>query len=110
MKLIYCLKCRDVVALYVPTKKRYCQCRKSWGFYKDNRKAKVGGFAVPLGIVDLPSAVANRQDKKSTRVNAFVIEKRCPFVEDEYFWDLDKYYVDQLVGVMTSLEDKDESN
>lgn len=50
MKLLYCEECHDLFALNF--KRRFCQCRKSWGYYKkDGLNAVIKG-GTPIGIAN----------------------------------------------------------
>jgi hypothetical protein len=51
MKLLLCPLCGDVKKLSQKGR-RYCDCRKSWGAYKDDRQAVVGGYGLVLGIAN----------------------------------------------------------
>lgn len=48
MKLIYCLKCHDVVRL--TEQWRTCECARCCGRYEDLIHAVIAGPCVPLGI------------------------------------------------------------
>ncbi len=48
MKLIFCLKCNDLVALR--REPRACQCGESGGVYVDRSVAEISGPCIPIGI------------------------------------------------------------
>lgn len=83
MKLIFCPLCTDVFKLR--TKKKLCQCRRSWGFYKeDGLNAVIGGKAVPLGITNnsLARALKARPaDGGGYKFESFVIPEQCPTID-----------------------------
>lgn len=61
MKLILCPACDDVVKLRRDLTE--CQCKKSWGWYKDDDwSVAIGGKALVIGISNpsLAFAVKNR--------------------------------------------------
>lgn len=60
MKLIYCLKCRDLINIFYT--KRSCMCGASWGYYMpDGLNAEVGGKVVAIGIANSDFGVAVRE-------------------------------------------------
>jgi hypothetical protein len=80
MKLIFCLKCNDVVLLAkVP---RHCKCKKSGGkYHADGLQAEYWGEAIPIGFKNssLVEAVCNQPESgMGERFEAFVIPKECP--------------------------------
>ncbi len=50
MKLIYCPECKDLIRLLNELDNRFCICKKSWGRYRDNSHAIIGGKAIPIGL------------------------------------------------------------
>ena len=102
MKLIYCLRCKDVIALH--GKKRYCLCKKSWGQYgADKVNAEIGGYAVPLGITNnsFELAVHNRPDTgMGIGFKAFVIPRNCPTVNDPRKLSTVEYMCERLMGTV----------
>jgi hypothetical protein len=83
MKLIFCLKCKDVLKLHVGIR-RDCLCGKSWGMYLENGlDADIGGRAIPLGFAN-SSFVAALKARPATgdgsRFEAFVIPEKCDTV------------------------------
>lgn len=83
MKLIFCKKCNDVVALR--RQERSCFCGESKGAYgPDGLHATISGFAIPLGFANssFEHALRNQPEEGWGKVfTAFVIEKDCPTVE-----------------------------
>lgn len=79
MKLIFCEKCKDVVA--IRPQKRSCFCGASWGQYLNSLDAVFGGESIPLGFANSSFLEALR-DQPTTGSGAvfmaFVIEKNCP--------------------------------
>jgi len=83
MKLIYCRKCRDVIALRADGEGRECLCGKSWGRYVDGINAEIEGPCIPLGFANwsFTKALANQPSKSPGEIfTAFVIEKRCSHI------------------------------
>jgi hypothetical protein len=81
MKLIYCINCHDVIALYA--KKRKCICGLSWGHYVDNINAVISGPVIPLGFENTSFMEAlQNQPKKGMGVEfrAFVIPEEVPSI------------------------------
>lgn len=79
MKLIFCTKCKDVVA--IRPQNRSCFCGSSWGQYLSSVDAVFGGEAVPLGFANYSflEALQDQPDESpGTVFTAFVIEKNCP--------------------------------
>jgi hypothetical protein len=63
MKLIFCPHCEDIRKL--STKKVFCKCKASSGYYKkDGLHAVIGGAAIPLGISNI-SFIKALQEPKS---------------------------------------------
>jgi hypothetical protein len=86
MKLLFCTFCHDVVKLG-DQKKRFCQCKRSWGYYKeDGLHAVIGGLAIPVGFAN-PSfydAIFNRPNEgMGSKFEAFIIPHKCPTIEEE---------------------------
>ena len=88
MKLILCPKCQDVVKL--KPRLTECQCKKSWGYYKEDLlHAVIGGDAIPLGILNntLVKAMMNNKLKDDPKnydalyFTAFVIGQDCKTIE-----------------------------
>jgi hypothetical protein len=85
VKLIYCPECQDVKKLQKGT--RWCKCRESWGFYKeDGLNAVLGGEAVPLGFNNRSFALALRMRTGSRyqakNFTAFTIDESvCDTIE-----------------------------
>lgn len=82
MKLIFCPHCCDVRKLL----NRYteCSCGHSYGWYKDDLHAIIGGVAIPIGInnTSFLSAIKSQpQEGMGERFEAFVIPKKCPTIE-----------------------------
>jgi len=83
MKLIYCPKCQDVVALTLAP--RSCLCGQASGRYIDPQNVQVSMDAVVLGFANdsFLAAVRNRPlNEPSKRFTAFVIPKNCITVEE----------------------------
>lgn len=88
MKLIYCPKCEDVVALF-PLKRRTCLCGRSSGYYQDDGEtAIIEGEAIPLGIANesFQSALKIRPKEGvlGECFTAFVIPEDCLTVIKRY--------------------------
>ncbi len=83
MKLIYCIKCGDVVALR--RQERSCFCGKSKGLYgPDGLHATISGPAIPLGFTNqsFRHALMNQPETGlGKEFTAFVIQKVCDTVE-----------------------------
>lgn len=63
MKLILCPVCDDIVKLHRTMTE--CQCKKSWGWYKDDGwHAVIGGSSVAIGVDNhtLKHAIVNQPD------------------------------------------------
>ena len=83
MKLIYCLECRDVVALKML--ERSCLCGKSRGAYgTDGLHAWISGPVIPLGFAN-PSFRRALQNQPETGLGkdftAFVIQRKCDTIK-----------------------------
>lgn len=79
MKLIFCPRCGDIIALRA--ERRTCVCGASYGQYLDDVNAVYGGQAIPLGIANQSFAQAVRHQPdhgQGQRFDAFVIPKICP--------------------------------
>jgi hypothetical protein len=84
MKLLFCPHCQDVFKLRY--ERRECECGKSWGLYEDERHARIGGVAVPLGIGNgsLVDALEDRTaEGKGPTFLAFVIPVNSDSITDE---------------------------
>lgn len=84
MKLLYCTTCAYIFSISLD--KRSCICRRSSGFYINDKNAVYRGTAIPLGIANLSFALAyDDRDETglSSPFNAFVIEKNCPTFSKE---------------------------
>lgn len=88
MKLLYCRRCKDIIALAHQLKS--CACGMSKGMFSDTFHAQyTGEFAVPLTILteSLEDAVRNQPtedtpDRKGgVKIEAFVIPKVCVRME-----------------------------
>ena len=84
MKLIFCPSCNDVRKLHL--EKTKCKCGKSYGWYKDDIDAVIGGIAIPIGFNNssLYRALVKQPDEgMGERFEAFVIPKACPTIENK---------------------------
>lgn len=85
MKLIFCPVCGTVINL-IQKKKTFCRCRKSWGMYKDELYATIGGDAIPIGIDNRTFALSLRDRKflvYDNRFTAFVIHESSDRIDRE---------------------------
>lgn len=83
MKLLFCSECHDVVKLL--SAHRTCQCGRSWGNYKNDKEATIGGKAIPLGIGNGTFVEALKGRPLSGlgyRFTAFVIPHFCNTIEE----------------------------
>ena len=81
MKLLFCKKCNDVVALRRAP--RSCQCEASWGSYrKDLLHASYSGPCIPLGFNNADFTNALREfpfeGARGVLFEAFVIPVNAP--------------------------------
>lgn len=84
MKLLYCTKCRDVVAMH--NHLRACLCGASSGVYVDDVNVTVKGPCIPLGFGNLSFSAALQYQPDSgagTTFTAFVIPKEARSVKHE---------------------------
>lgn len=82
MKLLFCPKCADIIALR--RELRTCHCGEASGRYIDNLNAEISG-GVPLGIDNRSFlyAVATRPETGlGSRFDAFVIPIQCDSVAE----------------------------
>ena len=83
MKLIYCPECKSITSLSrVP---KFCDCKLSGGWYRDNLNAEIWGNAIPLGInnTSFLSALQHRpKEGLGKAFTAFVIPKKCSTVRE----------------------------
>lgn len=90
MKLIYCTQCHDIRKLH--RNSIVCACGRSGGFYTDELKAVITGFAVPLGVNNrtFVKALADRPEEgMGERFEAFVIPKKCPTIKEKPYFEVD---------------------
>jgi hypothetical protein len=84
MKLILCPHCHDVRRLHL-SRRTYCQCRKSWGYYKkDGRYAVVNEKAIPIGLNNygLEDAIVNRPERSpGIAFHAWVFPRKTVRIE-----------------------------
>lgn len=84
MKLVFCPSCTDIVK-FGNDAPRYCQCGKSFGYYKaDRSNGVVGGKGVPIGFGNRTFAAAVRARPATgdgAQFTAFVIPDECKTVE-----------------------------
>lgn len=76
MKLLYCPNCHDIVRIFDKKGIRYCTCRASFAYPKDNINVVVGGNGIPLGIADntLNGAIRSRPIRgKGCSFSSYVI-------------------------------------
>lgn len=82
MKLLYCQRCGDVVALRLES--RTCICGASNGHYKEDQlHVVIKGPCVPLGFANgsFHRALLTRpKTRPGAQFMAFVIEQDCPTV------------------------------
>jgi hypothetical protein len=83
VKLIYCLECRDVVALKM--QERTCLCGKSRGAYgTDGLHAWISGPVIPIGFAN-PSFREAIQNQPETGLGkdfcAFIIQQKCDTIQ-----------------------------
>lgn len=87
MKLIYCPKCHDIVALMI-VEVRHCLCGRSRGHYLDDGiEAVIEGEAIPLGIAtaSFHKALNNRPESgQGEEFTAFVIPEKCDTITKRY--------------------------
>jgi len=85
MKLFYCPKCADILALRNTI--RTCVCGSSWGKYlPDEYHARLGGQAIPIGIRNssfFSAVICRPEEGKGSEFTAFVIPKDCDVVQYE---------------------------
>ena len=86
MKLLFCPKCHDVRKLKF--KKIYCQCRKSWAYYReDGRYAVRNPFAILIGLgcTSFEKAVKNKSNPvlSTHEFKAWIIGPESEYVEVE---------------------------
>lgn len=86
MKLIYCLKCGDIIRFFF--EERSCKCGKSKGKYEaDGLNATISGVAIPLGFDNQSFREALQTRPKfgpsGSIFTAFVIPKKCDTVEEK---------------------------
>ena len=63
MKLLFCLRCHDLIRLHPQAgRARECDCKKSSGYYKDEIHAVYKGPCIPLGIDNNSLAQVTRRD------------------------------------------------
>ena len=82
MKLIHCPHCYDLVALH--REKRFCECRKCWGYYVNTVDAEISKDAIPIGIANssMIRAIDNRPDSGwGETFEAFVIPRECASIK-----------------------------
>ena len=85
MKLIFCQKCYDLIALRLNVR-RTCYCGESWGEYSDNDNALIGGKALPVGFTNKSFVHAVKyqpEGGQGKEFTAFIIPKHCPTVQYE---------------------------
>jgi len=83
MKLIFCKSCHDIFSLRYD--KRYCSCKKSYGYYIDNIEAKIGGNAIPVGFDNksfLNAVIDRPTSGLGSRFEAFIIPHICNTIKD----------------------------
>ena len=89
MKLIFCPYCHDLFRL--THKKKFCECRKSFGKYLDDISAEINKNAVPIGIENksFRRALENRsifdipKGRGGVRFISFIIPGICDSVKVE---------------------------
>jgi len=84
MKLLLCPECADVRKLAYNAV-TYCECGKSYGMYKDNINAVIGGKAIPIALDshELVKAIQHKPCRAYDSRNQFtgwVIAMPCPSV------------------------------
>ena len=85
MKLIFCLKCSDIVRLITENVKS-CDCGQSTGQYKDLFNAWYKGPCIPIGISNSSFVHATRNQPENDwgeTFEAFVIQKECETFENK---------------------------
>lgn len=86
MKLIFCVKCYDIVRLQ--HEPRECACERSSGRYIDDLNASISGPCIPLGFANTSFINALREQKRNgdkddgfgREFTAFVIPESAPSV------------------------------
>jgi len=79
MKLIFCPRCGDVVALR-EGQWRTCDCGNAGGRYTDSVNAEIVGSAIPIGFENasfVEALAARPEDGDGSRFTAFVIPEEC---------------------------------
>ncbi len=82
MKLIFCIKCQDVIKMQ-SLMYRTCDCGASWGKCAlDGINVEYGGKAIPLGFSNISFAKAIKKQPETDAAGgepftAFVIPKVC---------------------------------
>ena len=83
MKLILCPLCHDIRKLHRDLTE--CQCKKSWGWYKeDGWHAAIGGKAIVIGInnASLVDAIINQPSiGEGPNISAWVFAKDFERIE-----------------------------
>jgi len=75
MKLLYCVSCQDIIRLRVSETHRYCECGRSWGRYRTERIAEVGGKGRIIGIHNIQFLKARVPTPEKNRFEGWFIHE-----------------------------------
>ena len=107
MKLIYCMKCDDVVRL-IQESYRYCQCHESYGKYLDPLLAEVHGPCVPIGLKNsdvIEAAAIYNVSGRGVDIAAFTIPLETDsLIHVDGAHEIKKDYADKLLGFERALD------